>query len=83
MIFLDRVEELARLEALIRRRGGGLAVIYGRRRLGKTRLLTEWTRKHNGLYSVSDQSAAEIQRRYFALAVGTRLAGFGEVEYRD
>src|SRR6202035_720700 len=49
----------------------------------KTRLLLEWSRRHGGLYTVADQSAAEIQRRYFAEAVAERLPGFAEVEYRD
>lgn len=31
---------------------GGLAVLFGRRRLGKTRLLLEWSAKHKGLYTV-------------------------------
>lgn len=83
MRFIDRKEELARLDQLARRREGGLAVIYGRRRLGKTRLLLEWTRRHAGLYTVADQSAAEVQRRYLAEAVATRLPGFADVEYRD
>ncbi|MFQ5789762.1 MAG: ATP-binding protein [Acidobacteriota bacterium] len=83
MQFLDRLEEMARLDRLMRTREGGLAVVYGRRRLGKTRLLLEWGRKHGGLYTVADQSAADIQRRYFAEAVARKLSGFSEVEYRD
>lgn len=83
MNFIDREAELARLDRLVRRRGAGLAVVYGRRRLGKTRLLLEWTRRHGGAYTVADQSAAEVQRRYFAGALQERLSGFGEVDYRD
>ncbi len=83
MIFLNRGEEMARLDHLMARRGGGLGVIYGRRRLGKTRLLVEWAAKHDGLYTVADMSSADVQRRYFAQAVSTRLPGFADVEYRD
>jgi AAA+ ATPase superfamily predicted ATPase len=72
-----------RLERLMRGPDGGLAVVYGRRRIGKTRLLLEWSRRHGGLYTVADQSAAVIQRRYFAEAAAERLPGFAEVEYRD
>jgi AAA+ ATPase superfamily predicted ATPase len=39
MKFLDRDAELSRLLALSKRREGGLAVVTGRRRVGKTRLL--------------------------------------------
>jgi AAA+ ATPase superfamily predicted ATPase len=83
MRFLNRAEELARLDRLMARGGFGLAVIYGRRRLGKTRLLIEWAAKHDGLYTVADRSSAEVQRRYFAQAVAARIAGFADVEYRD
>lgn len=83
MRFLDRTEEMRRLERLVTRPEGGLAVVYGRRRIGKTRLLLEWVRRHGGLYSVADTSAAEVQRRYFAGVVEERLPGFADVEYRD
>jgi len=83
MIFLDRHEELSRLDALARQRGGGLAVVYGRRRIGKTRLLLQWCDRHDGLYTVADQSSADIQRRYFAQEAARRLPGFGDVDYPD
>ncbi len=83
MDFIDRIEEMQRLDRLMASREGGLAVVYGRRRIGKTRLLLEWSARHGGLYTVADQSAARIQRRYFAEAVGARLPGFADVDYRD
>ena len=83
MLFLNRTAEMERLDRLAAREGGGLAVVYGRRRIGKTRLLLEWSRRHGGLYTVADQSAVEIQRRYFAEAVAERLPGFGDVDYPD
>src|SRR4051812_46806629 len=83
MLFLNRQDELARLSRLAGSEEGGLAVLYGRRRVGKTRLLLEWAKRHDGLYTVADQSVAELQRTYFAEAVGERLPGFAEVQYRD
>lgn len=83
MFFVNRQEELARLDRLAASEEGGLVVVYGRRRVGKTRLLLEWAKKHDGVYTVADQSVAEIQRQYFAEAVAARLPGFAEVEYRD
>lgn len=83
MLFLNRTEELARLDRLARSSEGGLAVISGRRRVGKTRLLLEWTRRHHGVYFVADQSSASLQRRYLAQAMAARLPGFGDVEYPD
>jgi AAA+ ATPase superfamily predicted ATPase len=83
MKFLDRTDELSRLHALSRRRDGGLAVLWGRRRVGKTRLLVEWCREQSGIYFVADESSAAVQRRYFAEAVAARLPGFAAVEYPD
>lgn len=81
MKFLDREEEMGRLHRLAHT--GGLAVIWGRRRIGKTRLLLEWCKQHGGLYTVADQSAAPIQRRYFAASLAARFPGFDQVHYPD
>ncbi len=83
MDFINRIEELDRLDRLVAGKDGALAVLYGRRRIGKTRLLLEWSRRHGGLYTVADQSAPEVQRRYFAEAIAERLPGFADVDYRD
>jgi AAA+ ATPase superfamily predicted ATPase len=83
MKFLDRQGEWQRLDALIQRQASGLVALWGRRRVGKTRMLTEWCRRHDGLYSVADQSSATVQRRYFAEVIGTRVPGFAETEYAD
>src|SRR3989339_687244 len=81
MEFFDREEELERLQRLAQT--GGLAVIWGRRRIGKTRLLLQWCKNHDGLYTVADQSAAPIQRRYFASSLAARFPGFDQVQYPD
>jgi hypothetical protein len=83
MDFIDRYDELDRLDRLMATGNAGFAVIYGRRRLGKTRLLLEWVSAHGGLYSVADQSTADVQRRYFAQAASERIPGFAEVDYPD
>ena len=62
---------------------GSFAVIWGRRRVGKSRLLIEWSQRHGGLYVVADQSAPAVQRRYLAAAVARRFPGFDGVEYPD
>ena len=81
MDFLNREAELQRLDRALR--PGALVAIWGRRRVGKSRLLTEWCRRRDGLYTVADQSDPPVQRRYMAAAVAQRFAGFADVEYPD
>ena len=83
MKFVNRHKELDRLERLFRSRTAGLAVIWGRRRVGKTRLLLEWTEKNGGVYFVADESSPSIQRKFLALAIEQALPGFSEAEYPD
>lgn len=83
MRFLNREAELARLDAMIPATEGRLAVVYGRRRVGKTRLLLEWCGRHGGVYTVADQSAPDVQRRYLAAAIAGAFEGFGDVSYPD
>ncbi len=79
---LNRVAELRRLDAALQR-PDGFAAIWGRRRVGKSRLLLEWCASREGLYTVADGSAAPVQRRYLAGEVARRFPGFSSVEYPD
>ena len=81
MEFLNRQAELRRLDNALR--PAAFAVLWGRRRVGKSRLLVEWSRRRDGLYAVADQSAPSVQRRYLAAAVAERFSGFADVEYPD
>lgn len=82
MNFLDRNDEMRRLDRALAR-PGAFAVIWGRRRVGKSRLLIEWSHRHKGLYTVAEQSAPSMQRRYLATAVAERFPGFADVDYPD
>ena len=83
MEFLNRREEMKRLDALARLPEAAAVVIWGRRRLGKTRLLLEWSQKHKGIYYTADESAPAVQRKYFALALDQVFSGFSSVDYPD
>jgi AAA+ ATPase superfamily predicted ATPase len=83
MKFIDRQAEMERLDALAGKTEGGLAVVWGRRRIGKTRLLLEWCHKHHGLYAVADQSAPPVQRAYLAQALSVRFSTLSEATYPD
>ena len=83
MKFIDRQAELQQLLRLSAAKSGGLAVVWGRRRVGKTRLLLEWSKRENGLYLVGDESAPAIQRKYMAERIAEKFTGFNEVDYPD
>ena len=83
MDFIDRNEEIKRLDRVVARKQASLVVLWGRRRVGKTRLVNEWCRKNNGIYTVADESAPPIQRRYFANEIARVFTGFSDVEYPD
>src|SRR5690606_27714004 len=57
--FTNRKNELAELDAAAA--AGGLMVVYGRRRIGKTRLLLHWMERHRGMYSQAIEAALPIQ----------------------
>lgn len=57
--FVNRELELAELDAAAAR--GGLLVVYGRRRVGKTRLLRQWMDGRGGLFSQALEGPVEMQ----------------------
>lgn len=57
--FINREPELRELDAAAKR--GGLTVVFGRRRVGKTRLLTHWLHERDGLYSQAIEAQRDLQ----------------------
>lgn len=57
--FSNRRQELRELDEAAAH--GGLTVLYGRRRVGKTRLLTQWLESRQGLYSQAIEGAPSLQ----------------------
>lgn len=80
--FLDRQAELRRLREALDA-GPGLVVVFGRRRLGKSRLLLEGLADRPHLYYVADARDPALQRRSFAVEAERALPGFAGVEYPD
>lgn len=60
MEFVGRDYELDYLDKQYTERNGAFCIVYGRRRVGKTRLLTHWleTRAHIGFYWLATDTAA-------------------------
>jgi len=57
--FVNRIKEQQELEASARK--GGLLVVFGRRRVGKTRLLAHWLRSRGGMYSQAIEGPLDMQ----------------------
>jgi AAA+ ATPase superfamily predicted ATPase len=70
--FVDRETECALLENEWRKDGGRLIILYGRRRIGKTRLVAEFTRGKEGILHFAEDTAPQIQIRRLQEAI----AGF-------
>ena len=83
LAFLDRRDELARLRALFGGTASGMAVLYGRRRCGKSRLLQEVLRGRHAVYYVGDDREGTLQRVALAKEITRLLPGFGDVTYPD
>jgi AAA+ ATPase superfamily predicted ATPase len=81
--FLDRADEIARLRSFLGRAEGGLAVLYGRRRCGKSRLLGEALRGRRSVYYVGDDRESALQRAALAVEIARLLLGFADVRYPD
>lgn len=69
--FTNRTDELKELDAATK--AGGLLVVFGRRRVGKTRLLTHWLKPRNGLYSQAIEAAPGIQIEQVMRDIGASL----------
>jgi len=69
--FVGRITELNLLDELWARDKATLLILYGRRRVGKTRLLTKWVQQANrrALYWVAEPSSALDQLRSFSQAI--------------
>jgi AAA+ ATPase superfamily predicted ATPase len=80
-IFIGRERELSILNEFLHARGASCLVIKGRRRIGKSRLIEEFTRPLRTLYFLGlapdDKITAEDQRRHFVnqLEKQTGIAG--------
>ncbi|MFH1240173.1 MAG: ATP-binding protein [Candidatus Diapherotrites archaeon] len=60
-MFIDRVKELNTLDELFKENKPRLIILYGRRRVGKSELIKEFAKKHNGLYILAREESAHLQ----------------------
>ncbi len=83
MKFLDRKQEFSLLTKAILSKNFSFVVLWGRRRIGKSRLLIEWNHQQKGIYWVADESTPFVQRKYFTEALTKKFPGINEVDYPD
>lgn len=85
--FVDRTEELAALEEQFADHQAAMVVIYGRRRIGKTALITEFVRDKRALYFLATEESEEQNRAAFqkqvAAFTGDELLGQVSVDNWD
>ncbi|MBT5816416.1 MAG: ATP-binding protein [Opitutales bacterium] len=78
--FLNRSSELEKLKSFSTLKKPSLAIIYGRRRCGKSRLLQQFSRSQD-LYFLADKQGSALQRERLASDTAKRLDGFDQVSY--
>lgn len=71
--FINRASELDMLEELYARDQAGLAVVYGRRRLGKTFLLKHFASKYQHCYFMASRAGEKLQINALGQALATKL----------
>lgn len=59
--FVNRQQELSLLEEEWKKPKGRLIILYGRRRIGKTRLLTEFISGKKGIFYIAEDTSPHIQ----------------------
>lgn len=63
--FVDRDAEMQTLESEYRREGSSLVVMYGRRRVGKTTLITQFIRGKDALFFLASEESEPQNRHAF------------------
>lgn len=74
-MFVGREKELATLEKLYASGRFEMPVVYGRRRVGKTRLIGEFINGKRSVYFQARRTNAKANLDMFSLAVSTSVAG--------
>ena len=82
MKFVDRTNEAKRLENALAREKSSLVVVYGRRRLGKSRLIKK-VLADSDVYFLADRSEGRHQRALLAKVVAQVFSDFDKLAYPD
>jgi len=80
MHFLDRADEQKRLTRALKADGGALAVVYGRRRCGKSTLIQRAVGSDD-VYYLADQKEPALQIKDLAAEIDRIVPGFSSATY--
>lgn len=72
-MFLGREKELESLERMYKKKSFQMAVVYGRRRIGKTFLLNEFIKDKNALYLPAEEVNDSLNLQKFSRLLGEKL----------
>ena len=64
-LFVDRNEEMNTLEQEFQRKESAMVILYGRRRVGKTTLISEFIQDKNALYYLVTEEQETQNRNNF------------------
>ncbi len=82
--FVNRENELSLLKNAYESGRAGLIIVYGRRRVGKTRLLLEFLKDKNGLYFYVPRGGEEVVLKEFSKSVEKEFfTGFRFNDFRS
>ncbi|GAB2025960.1 ATP-binding protein [Lactovum odontotermitis] len=81
-MFLGREKELQALEKMYRRKNFQMAVVYGRRRIGKTSILNEFIKDKNAIYLPAEEVNDSLNLEKFSQILGEKMGikNFPKVE---
>ena len=82
MDFVDRIDEMARLNDALAREKSSLVVLYGRRRLGKSTLIKR-VLSDADVYFLADRSEGQHQRILLAKVIAQVFPDFDKLTYPD
>ncbi len=63
--FIDREPEMRTLEKEFEKETASFVIVYGRRRVGKTTLLSEFTKNKRTIYFLATQESEAVNRKFF------------------
>ena len=72
-MFLGREKELESLNRMYDKKNFQMAVVYGRRRIGKTALLNEFIKDKNALYFPAEEVNDSLNLKKFSRLLGEKL----------